>query len=486
MDADQSRYQRIKPEEDVGDYWVVGLRFSDRVHTILYDWEGRLGEVVRPIRECRSGQKMHLTEELMTAKMADEDKAHTHIEKLHGVVGKLGSIGAPVSEDQYKMALLRSLPRSYESLVVALENLIDNLSVEDIHARIIREEARRAKSGADDGRASPGEKLLRTKDIICHHCSKKGHMKSKCWKLHGRPKGNGRRRNYDGHQKKPKDTSNYAFRADVRRKNATTALWYIDSSASYHCTSDKTLLVPNSIRETTTRRIELADGSTIEANKEGRRNVCATSRESDVAYALSASRKGRCYQVEFTPMYIAYITWEMKPVSRKIWHARLGHPSSKVVDVLLNKKLVAVADKDSGQDNNKKCGACLEGKMTRRHFGKLKRESKMETGIGSQRFVWTYELGQVRSLRTDNGTEYVNNAFKNYLSSKGIEHQTSAPYTPEQNGLAERTNRTLIEKARCMLRHADLPTEYWAEAISAACYLKNMTPTRVIDMEIPR
>lgn len=88
--------------------------------------------------------------------------------------------------------------------------------------------------------------------------------------------------------------------------------------------------------------------------------------------------------------------------------------------------------------------------------------------------------GRVRCLRTDNGTEYCNKEFKKYLTSSGIEHKPSAPYTPEQNGLAERTNRTLIEKS-----HAKLPENYWAEAVSVAAYLKNMSPTRVVDNKIP-
>lgn len=63
----------------------------------------------------------------MTSKMSDEDKALEHVEKLHRVVGKLDTIGSPVDDEQYKMELLRSLPRSYESLIVTLENLTDTL-----------------------------------------------------------------------------------------------------------------------------------------------------------------------------------------------------------------------------------------------------------------------------------------------------------------------------------------------------------------------
>ena len=81
----------------------------------------------------------------MTTKMTDEDKSHAHIEKLRFIIGKLGNIRSPVSDDRYKMALLRSVSASYESLIVKIENIIGYLPIEDIQARIIREEARKCK-----------------------------------------------------------------------------------------------------------------------------------------------------------------------------------------------------------------------------------------------------------------------------------------------------------------------------------------------------
>ena len=94
--------------------------------------------------------KMHSTEELMTAKMADEDKVHTHAERLRSIFSKLGTINAAASDKQYKIALLQSLSKSYESVVVALENLIHTLSIEYIHASITREESRKPKCNDGD------------------------------------------------------------------------------------------------------------------------------------------------------------------------------------------------------------------------------------------------------------------------------------------------------------------------------------------------
>ncbi|KAL0811972.1 hypothetical protein ABMA28_009370 [Loxostege sticticalis] len=92
---------------------------------------------------------------------------------------------------------------------------------------------------------------------------------------------------------------------------------------------------------------------------------------------------------------------------------------------------------------------------------------------------------KIKTLRTDNGTEYTNKEFADFLRSSGIKHQTSTPYTPQQNGLAERMYRTLVEKARCMLINANLQKYLWAEAVVTAAYIVNRSPTRAPDWKTP-
>lgn len=84
---------------------------------------------------------------------------------------------------------------------------------------------------------------------------------------------------------------------------------------------------------------------------------------------------------------------------------------------------------------------------------------------------------QVRMVRTDRGSEYLNAATHAFFQAKGIKHEKTAPYTPEQNGKAERLNRTLMERARSMLIDAALPTNLWADAIAVANLLRNVSPT---------
>lgn len=92
---------------------------------------------------------------------------------------------------------------------------------------------------------------------------------------------------------------------------------------------------------------------------------------------------------------------------------------------------------------------------------------------------------KIKIVRTDGGLEYCNKDFDSYLSQHGIKHQTSTPYSPQQNGLAERMNRTLLERAKCMLSDADLPKPFWAEATATAAYVINRSPTAAINRKTP-
>ncbi|XP_071714321.1 uncharacterized protein [Rutidosis leptorrhynchoides] len=79
----------------------------------------------------------------------------------------------------------------------------------------------------------------------------------------------------------------------------------------------------------------------------------------------------------------------------------------------------------------------------------------------------------VQILRTNNGLEFQNSVLNSYLDQAGITHQTSATRTPQQNGVVERRNCTLVEAARTMLVYSKLPLSLWAEAVNTACFTQN-------------
>lgn len=83
---------------------------------------------------------------------------------------------------------------------------------------------------------------------------------------------------------------------------------------------------------------------------------------------------------------------------------------------------------------------------------------------------------KAQRLRCDNGSEYINSRLKDYCRTRGIKLETTVRYTPEQNGAAERLNRTLMEKVRPMLTAANLPKNLWAETLMTANYVRNRSP----------
>ena len=83
---------------------------------------------------------------------------------------------------------------------------------------------------------------------------------------------------------------------------------------------------------------------------------------------------------------------------------------------------------------------------------------------------------KIKSIRSDGGGEYVKRDFQNFYESEGIQMENSVPYTPQQNGVAERKNRSLKEMATCLLHAKLLPPSLWAEAVNCASFLQNRVP----------
>eukprot|EP00731_Ephydatia_muelleri_P012155 Em0006g1049a len=127
---------------------------------------------------------------------------------------------------------------------------------------------------------------------------------------------------------------------------------------------------------------------------------------------------------------------------------------------------------------------CLGDGRTLEAFGKgrvyfMKRKSEAFDKFKEFERCSTNECGlSIGIFRSDNGGEYISKEFEKFLLDKGIHHELSAPYSPAQNGVAERINRTLMESARTMMAQAGLSDKYWAEAVVTGTFLRNRVPAR--------
>ncbi|GJV91101.1 ribonuclease H-like domain-containing protein [Tanacetum coccineum] len=173
------------------------------------------------------------------------------------------------------------------------------------------------------------------------------------------------------------------------------------------------------------------------------------------------------------------------------WHRQLGHVNFKNLNRLVKGNLVRGLPTKLFQ-NDHTCVACQKGKQHKASC-KAKLVSSIshtlqllhmdlfeptsdETSAILKDFIRQIEnqLNQkVKTIRCDNGTEFKNRDIIEFCGLKGIKREYSNARTPQQNGVAERKNRTLIEAARTMLADSFLPNTFWAEAVSTACYVLN-------------
>ncbi|GJR88526.1 putative ribonuclease H-like domain-containing protein [Tanacetum coccineum] len=152
-----------------------------------------------------------------------------------------------------------------------------------------------------------------------------------------------------------------------------------------------------------------------------------------------------------------------------LWHRRLGHLNFKTMNKLVKGNLVRGLPSKIFE-NEQTCVACKKGKQHKAS------STKDETSGILKNFITGIENlldHRVKVIRCDNGTEFKNSIMNQFCEMKGIKREFSVARTPQQNGVAERKNRTLIEAARTMLVDFKLPTTFWAEAVNTACYVQN-------------
>ena len=91
------------------------------------------------------------------------------------------------------------------------------------------------------------------------------------------------------------------------------------------------------------------------------------------------------------------------------------------------------------------------------------------------------EKSSRRTIKIFRSEEYTSTEFGKYLAQEGIKHELTTPHTPQQNGAAERLNRTPVEGVRTMLADSKLSHRFWAEALSTCAYLRNRSPTKALE-----
>ncbi|GJZ30406.1 retrovirus-related pol polyprotein from transposon TNT 1-94 [Tanacetum coccineum] len=303
-------------------------------------------------------------------------------------------------------------------------------------------------------------------------------------------------------------------------------LWYLDSGCSWHMTGDRARLI---------NFVEKFIGTVRFGNDDYAANFCDGGlevafrqhschiRNYDMVDLLKGSRTTNLYSISLNDMMSASpVCLLTKASSTKswLWHRRLNHLNFGTLNELARNDLVRGLPMLK-YDKDHLCPSCQLGKSKKASHplkaentntevlhtlhmdlcGPMRTESingkkyvlvivddytrfgwvrflrtKDETPQVIEKFIVKTQRAlnaTVRFVRTDNGTEFVNKTLDGWFESVGISHETSVPRSPQQNGVVERRNRTLMEAARTMLIFAKAPLFLWAEAVATACYTLN-------------
>ncbi|KAG7568389.1 Zinc finger CCHC-type [Arabidopsis thaliana x Arabidopsis arenosa] len=218
-------------------------------------------------------------------------------------------------------------------------------------------------------------------------------------------------------------------------------------------------------------------------------------------------------------------------ISKCKWHARLGHIGTETLKTMVEKELVFGIPQIKIEKEI--CSSCLLGKQTRKSFPKatsFRAESVLDLIHGDlcgpitpptpsknryifvliddySRYMWTLLLREkgeafskfksfkacveqetkttIKTFRTDRGGEFLSAEFQAFCNDSGIQRHLTAPYSPQQNGVVERRNRTLMGMTRSILKHMNVPNYLWGEAVRHATYIINRVSTRTLIHQTP-
>ncbi|KAJ0484991.1 putative RNA-directed DNA polymerase [Helianthus annuus] len=345
----------------------------------------------------------------------------------------------------------------------------------------------------------PRKKGSRGSNIVlkCTHCNMLGHTVDRCFEIIGYPPGFKRRANNN-------NQSNKVNMANGNKTNSVNGMSSSVGSSGLPFTSEQIAKLLSLVGEK-------SGSESQNQNDSSSKRILMSGRQDCGLYFVGNS--GNLMHTCFNSV-----------IKSSTWHSRLGHPSDQVLAVL--KQTLNIQSSEHGP-----CDICHRAKQVRVPFPLSEHKSKSVGDLihldvwgpykvtsydgykyfltvdDYSRAVWCYFLSsktevfenikvfyelvltqfkkKIKIIRSDNGTEFVNNQMHSFCISKGILHQTSCAYTPQQNGVVERKHGHLLNTARALMFQGGLPLRFWSDCVLTAVYLINRLPSYVLNGRSP-
>ncbi|KAG9446276.1 hypothetical protein H6P81_012404 [Aristolochia fimbriata] len=419
--------------------------------------------------------KLYLKNQLYNARMAKGANLLHYINRFNNIVTQLLSNEVNLDEDDKVLIFLNSLPPSFEHLVLRKSPNL-NSNGEGLFAKQASKDRGRSKERGHDYRDKSRSKSKGKGKIRCYFCKQEGHIKRQCPKR------------LESLKKKGKDV-------DQASMDSYSNSWILDYGCSSHMcphrswfstfvdyNGGKVLMGNNAAYKTVgmgTIKIKMFDDIVrtfadvryvLEMKKSFislgalDSNSCSFSTTSGIMKVKKGSmvvmkgekKMGNLYHLIGNTIIggTAVTSCDGEDDATVLWHRRLGHMSERGLQELHIHVWGPASVVSMG-------GA--------KYFISFIDDFSRKVRTGKE----------VKCLRTDNGGEFTGRDFKDFCKNEGIVRHFTTPGTLQQNGVAERMNRTLLEKERCMRLLAELPKVFWAEAVNTACYIINRTPTTI-------
>ncbi|GJT25022.1 retrovirus-related pol polyprotein from transposon TNT 1-94 [Tanacetum coccineum] len=430
-------------------------------------------------------------------KKSHSKKLFEHIDEFNKLIGDLTNIDVDIDDEDQALMLLTSLPPSYNNFVETLLYGRESLTLEDVLSSLSSQELKKRADAKDHGdglyvrgrsdhRGNQGRGSSRSKStgkgtykLKCYICYSEDHLKKDCPKKNKKKSTGFVKKNVgqgSGMHSEGYDNGDLLMAVSEKR----FLEWIMDSGGSFHMTPKRDFLFD--FKEFNGGTVLLGDNRACAIkgtlDREGY-TVKLQNRKVKVIkgslMVLSRTMKGNCvYSLDgWAESSEASVGIQENESLSQVWHKRLGH-IRKSTRVSFGR----------GQHITK-------GVIDYVHAD-LWGPSRVESMSGCQYFlsiiddysrsVWVYFLDT--RMRHSAISRSESSWWKTRQESRIARHLTVSE-TPQQNGLAERMNRTLLNKVRCLLIQSSIPDSFWAEATVTTTYLINMSPSTTLEKKTP-